>query len=190
MKPLTGLAHLTRLTAVLLLSVLAMPVWAQVSSTGETGATGASACTNLSQMNHSFMYVQDGPKSDRATLQIRPIGFLIVQSTQRRYVPFIDRDTDREDIQALMGQISEFYGINEFQVSFCLLKDGMTANRTEDGVIGSVSNDPRLDLEFQFKELTNLEPDTPYTAVLYVGDPSKPVSRLCFRTAPDPDSND
>jgi len=188
MKPLTGLTHLTRLTAVLLLSVLAMPVWAQVSSTGETGATGASACTNLSQMNHSFMYVQDGPKSDRATLQIRPIGFLIVQSTQRRYVPFINHGTPKEEIQNLMSVISEFYAINEYDVYLDLLKDGSSSVRKR--AVGSVSNVPRTDLNFSIENFTNLDPDTPYTAVLHVGETSKPVSRLCFRTAPDPDNND
>ena len=75
---------------------------------------------------------------------------------------------------------------NEHKVNFVLLKDGDYSKRVKKLPVGQVSNVLRCNLAFRIGRITNLEPDSPYTAVLYVGDPSESVSRLCFKTAADP----
>ncbi|MCY4149822.1 MAG: hypothetical protein OXD44_11385 [Gammaproteobacteria bacterium] len=161
----------------LLVVGICLPAMAQASSNGETGS---SACTRLSQYLHYLMYVSDGPKSDSVSIQIRPASFYIVRSTQ--YQHDFDPDGTIEEKKA-------FFNTNEYSVDFVLLEDGEYSNSIKKLMVGQVSRSPKRDLEFRIERITNLEPDTPYTAVLYVGKPSQPVSRLCFRTAADPNDN-
>ncbi|MCY4200893.1 MAG: hypothetical protein OXD00_02845 [Gammaproteobacteria bacterium] len=158
-----SMPHLILLAAVLL---FAAPLAAQASS---AGATGAGTCTNLSPYNPSFLYVLEAPKSDRVSIQIRPIGYYLVRSTQYGSPNF------------------SFYQ-NEYDVFLDLLQNGL-ASVTQLS-LGQVSYDPRLDLAFGIEQFTDLEPDTPYTFVQHAGNLEKPISRICFRTAADPNADD
>ncbi|MCY4213863.1 MAG: hypothetical protein OXF68_09580 [Gammaproteobacteria bacterium] len=155
--------HLIRLVAALL---LAAPLGAQASS---AGATGSGACANHGQYNPSFLYVSDGPNSNGASIQVRPISFYLVQSTQ-------------------YGSANFSWDQNEYDVSLDLLQNGL-ASVTQRS-LGQVSYAPRRDLPFGIEQFTDLEPDTPYAAVQHAGNREKPISIICFRTAADPNAGD
>ena len=163
-RPTRPIPRLTGLAAVLLLAALAAVPGARASS---AGVTGWGACTNLAQYNHTFLYVSDGPKSDRVSIQVRPIGFYLVQSTQYGSSDFSFYQNEYDVFLELLEGVNEGY------------------ERVTEQSLGQVSYDPRLDLAFGIEEFTGLKPNTPYTAVQHAGNRDKPVSRICFRTAAD-----